>query len=123
MDAKEPLLKRSLLQRDETDSSLSMHRLVQFAILESLSPQERTAILDNAVTILSHGFENSWNVVTTHQYKNWKHFDQRIAHVQALINRSRQFNIVFGDPTAFSELVFRCAWCVSPLQMKCHCVD
>ncbi|KAI7261945.1 hypothetical protein KC335_g10470 [Hortaea werneckii] len=109
MDAKEPLLKRSLLQRDETDSSLSMHRLVQFAILESLSPQERTAILDNAVTILSHGFENSWNVVTTHQYKNWKHFDQRIAHVQALINRSRQFNIVFGDPTAFSELVFRCA--------------
>ncbi|RMY81350.1 hypothetical protein D0861_08341 [Hortaea werneckii] len=110
MDAKEPLLKRSLLQRDETDSSLSMHRLVQFAILESLSPQERTAILDNAVTILSHGFENSWNVVTTHQFKNWKHFDQRIAHVQALINRSRQFNIVFGDPTAFSELIFRCAW-------------
>ncbi|RMZ00503.1 hypothetical protein D0864_03710 [Hortaea werneckii] len=70
MDAKEPLLKRSLLQRDETDSSLSMHRLVQFAILESLSPQERTTILDNAVTILSHGFENSWNVVTTHQFKN-----------------------------------------------------
>lgn len=115
MDAKEPLLKRSLLQRDETDSSLSMHRLVQFAILESLSPQERATILDDAITILSHGFENSWNVVTTHQFENWRHFELRTAHVQALINKSQQFKVVPENSAAFSELIFRCAWCVSSL--------
>jgi len=120
MDAKEPLLKQSLLQRDEADSSLSIHRLVQFAILESLSPQERITILDNAVTILSHGFENSWNVVTTHQYENWRHFELRVAHVQALINKSQRFKIVPEDSAVFSELIFRCAWCVFSLMIPLH---
>lgn len=113
MDAKEPLLKQSLLHRDATDSSLSMHRLVQQAIIENLSDHERTEILDNAVTILSNGFENSWNVVTTHQFNNWGHCELRITHVQALMKKSKQFGLTSKKPAAFAELIFRCAWFVT----------
>lgn len=113
MDAKEPLLKQSLLQRDSADSSLSMHRLVQFAIMEDLSTYERTSTLNSAISILSHGFDNSWNVVTTHQFMNWGHCELRIAHVQALISKCRQFKIAVEDPIAFAELIFRCAWFVA----------
>lgn len=40
--------------------------------------------LENAETILSQGYENSWNVVTAHQFMNWEHSCQRVAHVQSI---------------------------------------
>ena len=110
MDAKEPLLRDSLLHRDAAESSLSFHRLVQDAVIQRLSIDERTRFLDVAVIILGQGFENTWNKVTSHQFTAWKQCALRIAHSRSLIKQSQRYRLHSKDPENFAELVFRCAW-------------
>jgi hypothetical protein len=112
LDAKEPLLKAALIDRSSETESLTIHRLIQAAVMKRLTPNERVNYFDAAITILSYGFPNTWNMVTSHQFTAWAKCEQCLPHVNFLIEQSKKYNLKASDPKKFSELILRCCWCV-----------
>jgi hypothetical protein len=112
LDAKEPLLKAALIDRSSNTDSLTIHRLVQAAVMRRLTKEERIAYFDVAITILSHGFPNTWNTVTSHQFTAWAKCELCLPHVNFLIEQSKKYSLKSSDSKKFSELILRCCWCV-----------
>ena len=112
LDAKEPLLKAALIDRSSETESLTIHRLIQAAVMKRLTTNERIEYFDAAITILSYGFPNTWNTVTSHQFTAWAKCELCLPHVNFLIEQSRKYNLKASDPKKFSELILRCCWCV-----------
>ena len=110
LDAEEAPLKAALIERSETDSSLKIHRLVQSAIRRRLQAQEKAESFDNAVTLLSNSFPNTWNQVTSHQYSSWSKYERCLPHTIFLIDLAKWGLARPTDPKAFSELIFRSCW-------------
>lgn len=110
MDAKLPLLDNALVERCATESSLSMHRLVQAAVLRRLSKDEKSKLFNEAVQLLGLGFPNTWNAVTVHQYAAWSKTEIRVPHVLSLIKKRKIYKINDSNPKATAELVFRISW-------------
>ncbi|KAI9723512.1 MAG: hypothetical protein M1835_003921, partial [Candelina submexicana] len=67
LDAKEKLLQASLIDRCSEDASLSIHRLVQAAVIARLTPRERTIYTDIVIAMLEKGFPNTWQTDIGHQ--------------------------------------------------------
>jgi hypothetical protein len=112
LDAKEPLLKAALIDRCSENDSLTIHRLVQSAVMKRLTPEERSKYFDVAIKILSNGFPNTWNTVTSHQFTAWAKCEQCLPHVNFLIVQSQKYGLKATDLNTFSELILRCCWCV-----------
>ena len=112
LDAKEPLLKAALIDRSSETESLTIHRLIQATVMKRLTPNERIEYFDAAITILSYGFPNTWNTVTSHQFTAWAKCELCLPHVNFLIEQSRKNNLKASDPKKFSELILRCCWYV-----------
>lgn len=101
-----------MIERDTTNAALSMHRLMQAAVIRRLSEVERTRMVDTAVTLLGHGFPNTWNTVTDHQFTAWSQCEIRVAHVRAIASKIEAYQISVQHPRALAELDFRFAWYV-----------
>ena len=99
-----------MIERRSSDSTLSMHRLVQTAVWRRLSDVDKVETFDIAVKLLGNGFPNTWNVVTSHQFSSWKQCEARIAHVGALLEKVQTYKINVKEPAQLSELAFRFAW-------------
>jgi hypothetical protein len=112
LDAKEPLLKAALIDRSSEAESLTMHRLVQAAVMRRLTKEEKIDYFDVAITILSNGFPNTWNTVTSHQFTAWAKCELCLPHVNFLIEKTKKHSLKASDPKMFSELILRCCWCV-----------
>jgi len=112
LDAKEPLLKAALIDRSSETESLTIHRLVQAAVMRRLTEDEKVEYFDVAITILSNGFPNTWNTVTSHQFTAWAKCELCLPHVNFLIEQSKKYCLKARDPKKFSELILRCCWCV-----------
>lgn len=110
MMAKTPLLDNALIERLPKEKCLTMHRLIQTAVISRLKKDERGACFSEAVKLLGAGFPNTWNKVTSHQYAAWTKTEIRVAHVSSLIKKKKQFKIPDSHPKATAELVFRIAW-------------
>ena len=93
LDAKEPLLKSALIDRLYNDKSLSVHRLVQEAVMRRLSAVDRVKYFDRVTTLLSNGFPNSWNTVTSHQFTAWAKCEIFLPHVNFLMKQSEKLRI------------------------------
>ncbi|EWC47543.1 hypothetical protein DRE_03163 [Drechslerella stenobrocha 248] len=109
-EAKTPLLRSALVDRCYETGTLSIHRLVQEAVIRTLAEPERTRFVDCTITLLSNSFPNSWGVVAGHQYPAWDKYEICLPHVIFLIQQCERWNIQPSDPKAFSELIFRMAW-------------
>jgi hypothetical protein len=123
LDAKEPLLKAALIDRSSETESLTIHRLIQAAVMKRLLPDERIQYFDVTIAILSNGFPNTWNTVTSHQFTAWAKCEQCLPHVNFLIEQSKKYSLKASDPKKLSELILRCCWCV-PVYVckKCSCI-
>lgn len=109
-DAIMELTRTSMINRLSTSKSVSMHRLVQLAVLSKLTGESRTTYFDIAVKILYFDFPNTWLNSGAHQGHSWSSWETCSAilpHVSRLMDISEKYNIKPMRPDLWAELVFR----------------
>lgn len=110
LDAKEILLRAALIDRSEESSYLSMHRLVQAAVMEDLSNEERKTYMDQAVNLLAAAFPCPWKSGPGYTFKSWDKCGTCLPHVHFLVAQAEKYNIRASDQEIFAELLLRCCW-------------
>lgn len=113
LESKNALLKTGLIDRFSEDTTLAVHRLVQAAVMKRLSHVEKLTYFNRVVKLLSYGFPNTWNTVTSHQFSSWAKCERCLPHVNYLIVQSNRYNLTPTDPAEFTELILRCCWYVN----------
>jgi hypothetical protein len=83
--------------------------------MKKLSSEERVKYFDHVILLLSNGFPNTWNTVTSHQFKAWGKCEQCLPHVNFLIAQSKKYFLRASDSKKFAELILRCCWYASVL--------
>ena len=109
LDAKEDLLKAALIERFD-DATISVHRLVQSAIMNWLSTQEKTELADYMIRLLIKRFPNTWQSDLGHQYSAWKACEMCLPHVKFLVRQVRNWKFPLKDSQKFTDLGLRCCW-------------
>ena len=110
LDAQEILLRAALIDRSSEEETLSVHRLIQTAVMNRLDLEEQVTYFDRCIKMLSNSFPNTWNAVTSHQFSNWSKYEKCLPHVMSLMRLSQKHNLPAGDPKLYAELVLRCSW-------------
>jgi hypothetical protein len=90
--------------------AISMHRLVQFAVLTRLQGPERVTNFDLAVKILYFDFPNTWQDRGAHQghgWASWETCSAILPHVMRLMGLAQKYKIKSAKPDLWAELVFR----------------
>ena len=112
------LTRTSMISRLSSSKSVSMHRLVQFAVLSRLSTQDRILNFDLAVNILYFDFPNTWQQRGAHQghgWSSWETCSAILPHVGRLMQVFDKYGIKPTRPEMWAELVFRTGTYVSYL--------
>ncbi|KAH8813358.1 hypothetical protein F5884DRAFT_879629 [Xylogone sp. PMI_703] len=109
-DAEEVLLKAALIEKSIDDAVLSIHRLVQAAIVRGLKEDERSKYFDVIVRILSWGFPDTRSEDVGHQFHAWAKCEKCLPHVNHLVKQAKRYNIATKDPQLYGELLLRCSW-------------
>ncbi|KAK7743150.1 hypothetical protein SLS53_004235 [Cytospora paraplurivora] len=109
-DAVMELTRASLVTRLATSMALSVHRLVQQAVFDRLSPAERIYYLDNVIQMLAYDFPNTWTGTGPsqgHGYKSWELCGAVLSHVGWLMALTKKHKLKPSDPNTWAELIFR----------------
>ncbi|KAF2468654.1 uncharacterized protein BDR25DRAFT_335130 [Lindgomyces ingoldianus] len=106
----ELITKTSLICRLTTSKSISMHRLVKFAMLIRVPEDEQTLYLDNAIQLLYHAFPNTWDQrgpQQGHGWRSWETCSAIVPHLSSLMSLQNQYNMKATNTEVFAELIFR----------------
>ena len=109
LDAKEVLLRAALIEHFD-DETITVHRLVQSAVLSQLSSSEKVQLTNYAIHLLLEGFPNTWEHDVGHQFSAWKTCETCLPHVNFLVRQIKKWKLEISDPQSFSDLVLRCCW-------------
>lgn len=109
LDAMEPLLRAALIEQND-EATIIVHRLIQSAVMNQLSPEERLDLQDYAVRLLLKGFPKRWDQDEGHQFSTWKSCENCLPHVNFMIKSVDKWKLEISDPQSFSDLVLRCCW-------------
>ncbi|KAI9725809.1 MAG: hypothetical protein M1828_002438 [Chrysothrix sp. TS-e1954] len=109
-DAEEALLRTALIEKDQESGVLSIHRLVQAAVMRRLSIPERTERFDTVTRLLTWGFPDRWSQDDGHQRKTWSRCERCLPHVLRLAHNVTEYKIQTSDSQAYAELLLRCCW-------------
>ncbi|KAI9668388.1 MAG: hypothetical protein M1831_001142 [Alyxoria varia] len=109
-DAEHMLLQSGLLEKNIENGMLSMHRLVQAAVMRRLSEHERHQLLRVAVHLLTWGFPDRTSKVVGHQVSSWEKCEKCLAHVHHLVQQVGKYSIPVAGEQAYGELLLRCGW-------------
>jgi tetratricopeptide (TPR) repeat protein len=117
MDAKQTLLRAALIDRSPETESLSIHRLIQKAVIRQLSKQEREKYFGYALALLRTIFPTSWRHGPggdySYVYSAWETCEKCLPHVAFLASQYQAFKLQTRDLNDFTDLLTRCAWWVS----------
>lgn len=103
--------------------ALSIHRLVQQAVLDRLSSEQKVYYLDNVINMLFHDFPNTWNGTDAsqgHGYKSWAQCGAVLSHVSWIMALTTQHELEPSNPDMWAELIFRSGTSVSPSMPWTH---
>ncbi|KAF2682646.1 hypothetical protein K458DRAFT_432621 [Lentithecium fluviatile CBS 122367] len=106
----ELMTKTSLINRSAFSKSLSLHRLVKFAMFIRVPEEECTLYLDSTIQLLYHAFPNTWDTrgpEQGHGWRSWESCSAIVAHLSSLMGLQKQYNLKATNVDVFSELVFR----------------
>ena len=92
------------------DRSLSVHRLVQNAVLRRLDETGKRKYFDVAADLLSLGFPDTWSKDIGHQKKEWARCEKYLPHVNNLVTIASKTPSLAQKPEAWAELLLRCSW-------------
>ena len=111
-DAEEVLLQAALIGKDTETKSLSVHRLVQQAVLRRLDDVTKRKYFSVASNLLGFGFPDTWSKDIGHQKKEWARCERYLPHVNALVNLASATPSLVREPDVWAELLLRCSWYV-----------
>ncbi|CAK7200406.1 hypothetical protein SEUCBS139899_003101 [Sporothrix eucalyptigena] len=109
-DAVMELSRTSMVSRMIRSKALSMHRMVQLAVLLRIASSDRTAFFDTAVRLLYYGFPNTWKAGGSHQghgYAAWETCQAVLPHVSWLMQLAKTHKITTSISNLWAELIFR----------------
>jgi hypothetical protein len=92
------------------DKTVSVHRLVQAAVLRRLNDADRRKHFGAAVSMLNWGFPDTWSKDIGHQKQAWIRCEICLPHVNSLLKAAAKFNIRAYKSDAWAELLLRCSW-------------
>lgn len=107
LDAEIELLRSALIDKtDDGEGKLSIHKLIQTAVMRRMSADERSKCFDVAINIISSWVPDAYRGSAS----KWTKSDDCVPHLDNLIKMSKAYNIHPKDRQAFAELLFRCSW-------------
>ncbi|KAF9894822.1 hypothetical protein FE257_004443 [Aspergillus nanangensis] len=97
----------SFLQRN--DGILSVHRLVQDAVLEKMSPLVRSKTLEIVVNLIESSFpwQSDEGLLMS---DNWEMCEVYYSQIVSLQKRFHQYGIEANAPIRFAQLLYHCSW-------------
>ena len=110
LDAEEELLQGTLINKNSDAGFLSVHRLLQAAIMRKLSTEVRVGYFDAVVGFLCWGFPDTFSKDIGHQHQSWEICEKCLPHVDHVVTVQERYSIVSSDMEAFSQLLLRCCW-------------
>ncbi|KAJ9648289.1 hypothetical protein H2199_001142 [Coniosporium tulheliwenetii] len=90
-DAEEDLLQAALIEKNIDDATLSVHRLVQAAVIRRLTDQHKSKYFDVVVRIISWGFPDTWSEDIGHQFGAWTKCEKCLPHVDHLVKQAERY--------------------------------
>ncbi|KAI9658288.1 MAG: hypothetical protein M1821_002421 [Bathelium mastoideum] len=109
-DAQEALLQAALVDKSSENAMLSMHRLIQAAVIRRLTRESQAKYFDIAVSFLSWGFPDTWSADIGHQHQAWIKCEKCLPHVHHLVKQAERFQIGPLNKQGYGELLLRCSW-------------
>ncbi|KAJ9137354.1 TPR-like protein [Coniochaeta hoffmannii] len=109
-DAEEALLQAGLIDKDPETAILSIHRLIQAAVIRQQNREEKEAMLQSVVGLLSWGFPDTWSKDVGHQIGAWTKCEKCLPHVLHLLEQRDRAKLPLEDPQRYGELLLRCSW-------------
>lgn len=106
------LLQHALIDKNADDASLSVHRLIQVAVLRRMSQNELNTYFCAASRMLCWGFPDHWSKDQGHQIATWSRCEMCLPHVYYLVELCKRHEIPLQDPQGYAELLLRCSWYV-----------
>jgi len=110
LDAEDSLLRESLINKNNETGLLSIHRLIQAAVMRKLSAQDRNDYFDAVVAILKWGFPERWSEDLGHQHQHCKRCEMCLPHVDYLIRQKGEYKINPANPQSLAEFLLPCCW-------------
>jgi hypothetical protein len=119
-DAQEVLLRAALIDKSAEDGVVSIHRLVQAAVIRRSSKSDRSRHFDAAIHILSHGFPDTWTKDTGHEFAAWTkdawtRYEKCLPHIVHLVKQAKKYGIQTRNIQRYGELLLPCSWYVRDL--------
>lgn len=109
-DAEQELLKTALIDKSNEEPVLSVHRLVQAAVIRRLNQVEHSKFVDVIVRILNWGFPDTWSQDIGHQFQFWTKCEKCLPHVSNLVKQINGYSISPSNSELYGELLLRCSW-------------
>ena len=89
---------------------MSIHRLIQTAVIRRMSAEERREIFSILVEILLVNFPDTYSADVGHQAASWASCEKSLPHLQSLVRQNDVYSIFSKDNQSFAELLLRCSW-------------
>jgi hypothetical protein len=109
-DAEEVVLQAALIDKSNEDAVLSIHRLIQAAVMRRFAEQDKSKYFDVVVRILSWGFPDTWSQDVGHQFQAWTKCEKCLPHVDHLVKQAKRYKIRSQNAQLYGELLLRCSW-------------
>ncbi|RHZ46901.1 uncharacterized protein CDV56_103201 [Aspergillus thermomutatus] len=110
LDAEEILLQVGLVQKSEENEVLSIHRLVQTAVIRRMSAKEQQAYFGAVVDLLFPTFPDTYSADLGYQVASSSRCERSLPHLHNLVKQNEKFNVYVGNNQKFAELLLRCCW-------------
>ena len=110
LDAEEALLQSTLINKSSEASFLSVHRLLQAAVMRRLSPQAKAGYFDLVIIFLCWGFPDTFSKDIGHQHQSWEKCEMCLPHVDHIVKLQERYSIVSSNTETFAQLLLRCCW-------------
>ena len=110
LDAEEALLQAALIDKASDTGCLSIHRLIQAAVIRRMSSEERVQYFGTIVTLLCWGFPDTFSKDVGHQHQSWERSEKCLPHLGHVIERKKEFDIHPTHSQFFAQALLRCSW-------------
>ncbi|PLB46258.1 TPR-like protein [Aspergillus steynii IBT 23096] len=110
LDAEDVLLQGALIDKTNDGGIMSMHRLIQTAVIRRMNSVERQEIFSILVAVLLVNFPDTYSADVGHQAASWASCEKSLPHLQSLIKQNEAHCIFLKDNQAFAELLLRSSW-------------
>ncbi|KAL8936576.1 MAG: hypothetical protein Q9216_004861 [Gyalolechia sp. 2 TL-2023] len=110
LDAEEALLQAALINKASDTGLLSIHRLIQAAVIRRLSSEEKATAFDIVVRLLCWVFPDTFSKDVGHQHQSWENSEKCLPHIDHIIKMKEDYKISLPDPQYYAEVLLRCSW-------------